>query len=478
MKKADESSPDSPPPYIANAFVEDNTSVLPGDVLLLRSRGWIALGNRSAQRALRLTRPLQTAKYTHVALVISPTHIVDAMPDQGVTIRSWKNAAERYDLGACMVARHPAMSAGPQSQQALFERARFYYQQPYKLTSLMTRRVRHERGLVCSQFVALVLEDLGLPPVVRSAMQGLPSDIDHNTRNKNGWRQFPLSESGLFQRLGRGAAGAAGHPVAQDGADRHTASAGAWPFTDAALGLSEAIGERFAASMAQFGEDSRAIAQLDRLILGQTDLMSKLRDEAGEKDAGLPSQVHGGYAGDLSAADLLERWHILFVDDVSWTARVLADADVRDRIDRHRALLGAQIEGLTRIVATAIEQGGAVSSHFNILKERIETGAKVGPEFLVLLYQEGLDILRPMAWLREEAKETIFERRTGYGEQLKAVLAVPGLEDDVKRQACDQLLALAKLDAKCLDWMTGPGFFLPHAIQVVARILAGAEEAI
>lgn len=460
MDDIDESSPASPPPYTADAFVDDNASVLPGDVLLLRSRGWIALGNRSVQRALGSMRPLQTARYTHVALVISPTHIVDAMPDQGVTIRSWKDAAERYHLRTCMVARHPAMSAGPHSRQALFERVRFYYRQPYNLTSLMTRKVKHDRGLVCSQFVALVLEDLGFPPVVRSAMQGLPSDIDHNTRNKNGWRQFPLSESDLYRRLSRAACGEA------------------LPFTDAALGLSEAIGERMAASMAQFEDVSRAVAQLDRAVLGHVDALSKLMDEDGEKGAAL--SLRGGSMDDvsMSAAELLERWQILYIGDACQTARVLADTDAPARVTRHRALLGTQIKGLTQVVATAIEQADVFMSHFNILRQRIEKGVGVDEEFLALLHQEGRHVLRPMAWLREEAKETILERSAGYGEQLKVLLAVPGMDQNVTQQACDQLQVLLELEAKCLDWVSGPEVLLSHVTGVISEMLPGAEEAI
>jgi hypothetical protein len=407
-------------------WCEKTDILLPGDVLLLRSKGKMAYLNRLSQRTLRLTRPLRRAKFTHVALVMNSTHIADAMPGQGVRIRSWQDAAASYEFEHCVAARHPAMWSEPGKHELLLARVQFYYSQPYKLWSLATRKPRHDKGLVCSQFVALVLNDLGLPPVVGSAMQGLPSDIDHNTRGKNGWVQFPLPRNGL------------------------------------APGFSGAIGQVMSASMAQLELVSRLSAELDRVVLKQIEWLDRMRDEDRLRELVLSGQASGeaapapSFTGGITAAELLDEWRALYVDREPAVARVLADEDAPQRLARFQAIFGKNIRQMSDVVQLAIVQARDLDALGMRLKERVEQRDLLALDHIPQLHEAGAALLRSMEWLTAEpdlSDEAIEARFARYGEVAKALPAVReklGVQSEA--QASDQLMALMELERACFEW--------------------------
>lgn len=440
-----------------DTLANDNTQVLPGDVLLLRSKGLLAVLNRFAQRALRPARPLHLARFTHVALVISRTHIADAIPNKGVRMRRWIDAADAYDQDRCVVVRHPALASDPEKQQALLARVQYYYNQRYKLSSLATRKVKHNRGLVCSQFVALVLDDLGLPPVVRAAMQGLPSDIDRNTRGRNGWRQFPFREYGLYADACRRLAGQANRKgpgdsqPALDSMVPATDIATKTPATDLAMKLSDAVGDLLAGSMGDLENVSRLTAEFDRAVLKSIDALRALPDglELGE---GSP---HANSSEVFSAARLLDSWTMLYLRTDEVKVRTLADEDAPKRLARHQRLLGEAIDDIVALVRTGNSQVEEYMASAGRIRELAGMGTMPELSLVSSMYELGTMISKPMEWLREESTDSIMARCKGYPEAGEALSSVrSGLGEESEKLARNQLSALFDLERECLTWVT------------------------
>ncbi|MFM0069553.1 hypothetical protein PQQ86_00075 [Paraburkholderia sediminicola] len=80
-----------------------NFHVTPGDILLLHSRDKASATAIKFGQSIKRMRP---AHYTHVAVVLNDTLIVDAMPNVGVTLREWRGIEVNYDIALCKVARH------------------------------------------------------------------------------------------------------------------------------------------------------------------------------------------------------------------------------------------------------------------------------------------------------------------------------------------------------------------------------------
>lgn len=135
------------------------TPVKPGDVLLLRPRSLTcgSVANLAIQSVARFARP----RFTHVAVVLSGGLIADAMPRKGVTFRQWADVRDAYSLERSIVARHPALAGNPDAVETLLAQATYDYKVRYRLHSLFgPRRLVSERfGLVCSQFVGLLLHE-------------------------------------------------------------------------------------------------------------------------------------------------------------------------------------------------------------------------------------------------------------------------------------------------------------------------------
>jgi len=418
--------------------------VQPGDVLLLRGAGWTALANRTGQRAMRALRPLQTARYTHVALVVSATHLADAMPGAGVRIRSWREAAGSYQLTACRLARHPGLAGLADDPQPLLDRVQYYYAQRYWLTALARRHAQHGAGIVCSQFVALVLQDLGLRPLVSTPMRALPSDIDHGTRGRHGWRQWPLP-------------GLAWAAAAADAPD-------AWP-EHVGFAVSEAVGRMTDLSMASAEAALRKTAEFDRFMLEVAATLHRAR-EAGQEAQALPlvQALHVALAAaspgstvqaDVSGASLLLQWQAHHVDAAGRTPQVLADADAPERRAAHRALLARSVAELTRLAQERNAQALAFRQAVDKVFDLGVQGRPVGTDLVAQLHRWGCLLLQDTGWLEAEAADAILARTASYPALIQCTLTplLPRLGASGAEQALDQLRALAGLDEQRLRWV-------------------------
>ncbi len=162
-----------------------------GDILLLVSKNKLRKPNTAYQTVVRR----KTAAYSHVAIVCSTYSIIDATPTDGVAIRLWDVISKQYDIERSMVVRHRRLASSPEKQEHLIRRILYYYAQPYSLMSLLSkkREFRDREGLVCSQFVAIVFEETGIPSSSISPRETLPIDIEVHTRRVMDWSRFALS---------------------------------------------------------------------------------------------------------------------------------------------------------------------------------------------------------------------------------------------------------------------------------------------
>lgn len=170
--------------------------VAAGDVLLLRGagKGWHNLASQSAIRGRR-------ARYTHVAVVLDGTLVADTMPGKtaGVRIRPWRELEPDYDLGRSRVARNRSLAAAPDGHARVYRSALYFVKQPYRLGAAIidAGSISDQSGLVCSHFVAAVLERAGVTVSSHPPTATLPVDMDEYTLASADWWQFPLGESGL-----------------------------------------------------------------------------------------------------------------------------------------------------------------------------------------------------------------------------------------------------------------------------------------
>jgi hypothetical protein len=447
-----------------NTLFDSQNRVLPGDVLLLRGGSILALGNRLGQRALRLLRPFHPAKFSHVALVINSTHIADAIPEEGIQIRKWDDVSSHYNLGRCVVARHPDLSYLESDPTRLLERVQYYYAQRYSLLSLPRRTVKHNKGVVCSQFVALVLHDLGLRLRVSTPMRVLPSDIDHATRDKNGWNQFPLSKYGWsaaphqslakvtrLEVLGANPSSLIGLDERGDDEERDSIETTLTQFSDA-------IGECLASSMAETESILRAFAELDRVMLAAVDALA-IGSEFDQQKPLLLNQESSGLLAEgcrkIAVIDLLGRWRYLYIAATKGTVKVLAEADSQERLVQHREHLSRQVADLTKNIVAA-------NSRAEFYKEQL---VKVQPILVsdptsfikvISLMSQGISsTLRTMDLVKDESNATILARLGDYANLIKFTLTpvLPELGERVGQQALDQLVALSKMDEQYFDWI-------------------------
>lgn len=459
---------------VTPSLFDYNHQVLPGDVLLLRSRGFFALGNRLGQRALRAAKPLRTARFTHVALVISRTHIADATLEDGVRLRSWGEAVGGYDPSKCVVARHPDLLSLADDPARLLARVQYYYAQRYKLTALARRQVKHDKGVVCSQFVSLVLQDLGLPPFAAAAMSALPSDIDHGTRGKDGWRQFSFSTYGWHPSVSAPAPGdrywtvlADSLPELADLNEDHglvrercrpemadEPEEAPCTLSEAVLRLSERMGQRMASGMSAAEALSRHTAELDRRVLALAEALGKDQGQnEGLLDLGL--EILGDLSDKkISGGSLLENWNLLYVEQADKSVKVLADADAPQRLARHRLLLGMNIEGLTQAVKNANDLTRTLTEEVTKVAVLLQQGVEEALEMIPLMHQQASSVLESMDWLEGESREAILARAEGYAPLARDTLKplLPRLGQEVGRQALDQLNALLTLDEQSSIW--------------------------
>jgi hypothetical protein len=507
---------DSKAVQMAQTLFDFNCHVLAGDILLLRSGGVLAFGNRFFSRLLR---PFRRARYTHVALVLNETHIVDASPRLGVQIRRWDEVASAYDLHRCTVARHLRLATSDGGVIELLKRVQYYYAQRYGIEALARRSVKDEAGIVCSQFVAMVLKDLKVPLSVRKVMQAPPSDIDKGTENVDGWRQFPFITYGLYSNVSMP------HPddpywlvvsaeamrvdrtnyidstsVLSTVSAKHETDAAiqvqaeaqiegedlvdtSMPWADISFGrqISFLTGELMARSMKETTTVLRAIAEIERQMLNVTIGLRRVGSKAsidqlqtmidvveGTVDLG---PLHGVSSGEA----MLKQWRHLFVEHTDASPRILADADAPQRLEKLRVL---QSEYIADWLQHAVQQNEMVDT----LKQRVlglrdlaAQGVDIS-ELIVNLHQLALELQkRPRDWLGYESAEVILSRANIYASLVESELLPWASRADspvVGLQALDQVKGLMNLDEQRLLWV---GLYKP-ALQILTSNLESLRE--
>lgn len=162
----------------------------PGDILLLSGDSKGRPYNLGYQSVVRLKR----ARYTHVALVLSPYRIIHATLGKGVEIRAWSEIRHQYDPQASSVARLESIEDG--HLERLSERAKYYYGQRYSVFALPmpSEAFENQQGIVCSQFVAQVFHDIGIHCTGNGARKCVPADIDSYTGASSEWLRIPFKD--------------------------------------------------------------------------------------------------------------------------------------------------------------------------------------------------------------------------------------------------------------------------------------------
>lgn len=450
-----------------------NAFPLPGDILLLQGRSKTSLINRGTQAVLRWG----SARFTHVAVVLGNGLVADAMPDQGVTIRRWHDMEAGYDIAACRVARNAALANDQQAAARVLERITYYIHQPYYLTALVKRRVRDESGLVCSQFAAAVLKDVGFAPSQQHITVTLPLDIDRFTRRAPGWRQFPLVESTLYS----------GYRPAQDNAD-----AIALPPLDSAqqtradrllADWDKAVDEKgFSAAIDAF------IAELDTVLARSTALQDEFHDhliqsidtqykasrllkaldeaslnllqlEEGDLDPASCKTLadEAGLEPWIDGATLLDAWLAAFPDSPPCQALFLHDEDQTERRTQRRAGFARTVEGLHRGTGGLRTQLDAFDETLQALPQ-LTYGGRDTVDFLVQVVGL-LDVLIAQgAALFGAEPAAIVEQRLNDYPQLLTSRAQPWLKAQtdpvLARQATTTFMQLFEIDQERLLWTT------------------------
>lgn len=162
----------------------------PGDILLLSGKSKGRPFNLGYQSIVRGTH----ARYTHVALVISPFRVIHAIPGEGVEIRAWREIRDHYNIRESSVARFQYLDEARLDKLRL--KANYYFGQRYSLLALSksSETFNNQKGIVCSQFVAQVFHDVGIMCASDGARKCLPADIHTHTQDSPDWLRIPLCE--------------------------------------------------------------------------------------------------------------------------------------------------------------------------------------------------------------------------------------------------------------------------------------------
>lgn len=155
----------------------------PGDILLLSGKSKTRPFNLGYQSIAQVSPAL----YTHVALVISPYRVIHAVPTEGVEIRAWREIRETYDLERSSVARLQELDEDLRAK--LLVQANYYFGLRYSVLALGEKpeTFSHQKGIVCSQFVARVLHDVGVTCTSGRVRKCLPADIHKHTEGSSEW---------------------------------------------------------------------------------------------------------------------------------------------------------------------------------------------------------------------------------------------------------------------------------------------------
>jgi hypothetical protein len=475
------------------SLTDFNYHIIPGDVLLLSGTNKAGVWNRVAQR---LRRPKQQARFTHVALVLTNAQIADAMPHLGVSIRNWRTVESHYDLEKSMVARHQSFVTHALNPSSLLDRVRYYIEQPYILTALLQNEVEDQAGVVCSQFVALVLKDMKLDLMPAGSMKAWPTDIDLATRGRDGWRQFAFREYGLCTQATAPALGdkywevlRGNFPLALDEDQQRAAerlagevaaacASGDTSKLDAFLAESDTLLAELDAFQRDAGASivkafktqkqvSQDIARLDRLVLDLTGVLNSVSENPELREAILHLQSENVDSGNaLSGGTLLQLWRHHFLRK-ELAPMFLHARDAPERLRRHRENF---VHLVTMLRNSAEELDAAVKDLGMQMKEAAD-GCKnglVSIESLKQISAAAAELQKSGEWLGSEPRETVAARIESYESIVNQEL-LPWFETTNRATAMaafNSLESLMAIDGQRASWPV-----LSESLEVIIRIL-------
>ena len=175
--------------------------LMPGDILLLcgnsKLRGPNLIWQSVARRSI--------ARFSHVAIAYSTHSIVDANPNSGIKIRPWSKAKHGYLFEKSLIYRHTTILESDALLAKFYGRVAFYLTQPYSLTSFIRKRgarLSDREGITCSQFVAAVFDEIGLPLTDRPIRKTFPEDIVKYLQKTPSWQKVAATGNPLVQSEG------------------------------------------------------------------------------------------------------------------------------------------------------------------------------------------------------------------------------------------------------------------------------------
>jgi hypothetical protein len=465
------------------ALAKWNWNVASGDVLLLSSHDADgekidSVVSKAYQSAVRKQR----ARFTHVAIVVHPSLIADAMPPRGVGIGPWKNVEDGYDLQNCWVARNLRIAGDPSAPERVLRRAQYYYKQPYKLLMILSPdgELKDQAGVVCSQFAALLLRDVGVVASDRPPLGTLPIDIDIATRDSVEWRQFPFLEYGLCTK-------------AKPPADPAYRKA----MNDAVpLELSEDQQRQVAEILAELPQDDPVkavdalIAQMDTLlakretlqadtdaaIVGATqatfaasNAMQELDDKhlelqklvtkalAAGQEAALPEQLRTIVTGNdaCSGVALLSLWKHLFGELDREPGRFLHEVRAAENLLERQTTFEASTNTALTVARSQVAHAQRIIERASKLAEELQRSMLTLDTIPQLRTYTEL-VLKNGKMLEGEDIAAIDARISGYGAMMKEAgerLAASGAAPAVKGLAIDTLISISGLDLERKKWV-------------------------
>lgn len=468
-----------------------NCHVAAGDVLLLSSRGLESLAIKTYQAVKRRL----IGNYTHVAVVVGPDMIVDAMPKNGVSFTRWRDIEGGYDLERCRVARNTKLASNVETHQRLHQRAVYYFKQRYTLETLFSppESYADQAGLACSQFVALLLQDLGIKASTRPVLDTLPVDIDQATQIPPDWRQFSLTDYGLCSKCPE-------HPPR--GYTDDVLKASPVELSDEDLKEARRIADSLATKEGLEAFSARSVAMVARSELLQNEVAAKLRSSmqaAYEASASLRdlddlmtrflqlaaenklSQAdlsallakmqgpHATIANPLSGDSLLSVYKWLFLDfeipDAAFMHATGAPDNHVARCTIFRKTLTTQRDR----VNTHMQEVDALLTEVQKLGPMSERGDPIDPLFLRKLRSSAVQLfLRGEQLMADETLEAVQQRNNDHPllvEELKARLESPKMETRIKEDAIECLLIIRRLDMH-REWWLGS---LRSAVATIAK---------
>ena len=162
-----------------------------GDILLLCGTSKMRGINFIGQFLVRG----KISPFTHIAVAYSAHSIADSNPKFGVRIRAWSDALEHYSINDSILLRNTNLSV--EDKVELIARIHYYLLQPYNIISLINKNWLKQdgKGIVCSQFIATIFEELSLTVSHKKSYATLPIDIAISLFGSKEWSAFKMPYS-------------------------------------------------------------------------------------------------------------------------------------------------------------------------------------------------------------------------------------------------------------------------------------------